>query len=95
MKQTRTIGIFSLACSAILLVMAAEQYTSDVKTATAVADAISQHIEGFEFESVTMATETIVCGLAGAVLFIAGLILLYNSMKRPTAGNELLLPPKS
>ena len=87
MKSQRSIGIFLLACSAICLTIAIQNYISEVQTAKAIADLI----EEVEFESVRMPIETIVCGLVGIMLLVAGARLLFESMRKPKSDSGKLL----
>lgn len=75
MVSARTVGIFLIACGAILLTVALERYYSAVETAKAIAD----QLEGIEFNSVAMPWESSVCGLAAIVLLVAGARTLFES----------------
>ncbi len=78
MVSMRTIAIFLIACSAILFVIAVQKYNNAIATAKAIAD----RIQGIEFESAGVPIETSVCGLAGVMLLVAGLILLLESFRQ-------------
>jgi hypothetical protein len=78
MKLLRSIGALMLACSAICLIIAIQKYVNAVTTAKAIAEAI----DGVEFESVALPIETKVCGLAGVVLLVSGVRLLFESFRR-------------
>ena len=80
MISVRTIGVFLIACAAICLTIAAERYYSAVQTATAIAE----QIEGVEFESASLPTVSIVCGLVGIVMLVAGVRLLIDALSRKT-----------
>ncbi len=75
--KLRTIGLFLLACSAICLVIAAERYQSAVQAAKK----MMGPIEGFEVKSVSLPLVSSVCGLAGVVLFVAGVRLMFEQVK--------------
>ena len=81
MVSMRTIAIFLIACSAILFVIAVQKYYSAIATA----QAIAERIEEIEFESAGLPIETTVCGLAGVMLLVAGLRLLYESRRQRLA----------
>ena len=86
MIQLRTIGIFFVACSALCFIIAIEQYLTAVRTGKQVAAAI----EGVEFESVSTPITTTVCGLFGVALFIAGVRLLFVSVRSSNVDDGLL-----
>jgi len=81
MISMRTIAIFLIACSAILFVIAVQKYYNAVATAKAIAE----RIEGVEFESAGLPVETSVCGLAGVMLLVAGVALLFESRRQRAA----------
>lgn len=82
MISMRTIAVFLIACSAILITIAIQKYSNAVATAKAVAE----HLQGIELESVTMPIETTVCGFAGILMLVAGVRLLFES--RHHSGKE-------
>ena len=77
MISKRTIAIFLIACSAILFVIAVQKYYNTVATAKAIAE----RIQGVEFESAALPIQTSVCGLAGVMLLVAGVTLLFGSRR--------------
>ena len=85
MISKQTIAIFLIACSAILFVIAVQKYYNTVATAKAIAD----RIQGVEFESAAIPIETCVCGFAGVMLLVAGVMLLFESRRhRAVKENE-------
>ena len=77
MISPRTVAVFVIASAALCLTIAVERYYATVRTAKAVAE----QIRGFEIDSVGIPRETIVCGLAGIVLLVAGANLLFESFR--------------
>ena len=75
MVSMRTIAVFLIACSAILLTIAVQKYLNAVETA----EAIAEHLEGIEFESVSLPIESSVCGFFAILMFAAGVRLLFES----------------
>ena len=86
MKQRTSIGAFLIACSAICLIIAIERYYSALATAKQVAEML----EGVEFESVGIPIESIVCGLAGGVMLVAGVILIAERNHEPDQTSGLI-----
>ena len=86
MKQLRTVGIFFVACSALCFIIATERYLTAVRTGKQVAAAI----EGVEFESVSTPITTTVCGLLGVALLVAGVRLLFVSVRNTNLEDGLL-----
>lgn len=84
MVSLRTIAVFLIACSAILLVIAFQNY----QNAVASAKAIAEKIPGFEFESVGPPVETMVCGVAGVALLVAGTLLLLGAIRSSKKGPQ-------
>ena len=82
MVSMRTIAVFLIACSAILLTIAIQKYLNAVETA----EAIAEHLEGIEFESVSLPIESSVCGFVAVLMFVAGVRLLFES--RHGKGNQ-------
>lgn len=83
MHQLRSIGAFTLACSLICFIIAFERYQSAVRSAKAIAAAI----DGVEFESTRLPTVSVVAGLAGVALLVAGVRLLFESRRAHKAEN--------
>lgn len=87
MKSVRTLGVFLVACSALCFIMAWDRYQSAIREGKAIAEAL----KGIEFESVSAPVESIVGGLIGVVLLVAGARLIFDSIaQRKTVDNELL-----
>ncbi|MFK7765961.1 MAG: hypothetical protein AB8B55_01880 [Mariniblastus sp.] len=80
----RTIGLFLLACSAICFIVAAERYQSAVEAAKK----MMGPLEGFEVDSVSLPLVSSVCGLAGVVLFVAGVRLMFEQVKANRAKSK-------
>ncbi len=78
MKQLRSIGIFLIVCSSLCGLMAYERYRSAHVTAVAIAEVM----EGIELTSVTPPLTSIVAGLFGVVLFVAGLKCVFSSLQQ-------------
>ncbi len=89
--KLRTIGLFLLACSAICLMVAAERYQATVKAAQEKFAPI-----GLEVSSVSLPLVSSVCGLAGIVLFVAGVRLMFEQVKanRAAAKDDGMLKAK-
>jgi ABC-type Fe3+-siderophore transport system permease subunit len=86
MKQLRTIGIFLVACSALCFIIAIERYLTAVRTGKQIAATL----KGVEFESVSTPLATIVCGVVGVALFVAGVRLLFESVRRSKVDDGML-----
>lgn len=88
MVSFRTLGVFMIACGALLLTVAIERYYSAVQTAKAIAE----RLDGIEFESVALPNVSMVCGFAGVMLLIAGARMLFESRhsSEPAADDRLL-----
>ena len=80
-----------LACSAICLIIAIQKHVNAVTTAKTIADSI----DGVEFESVAMPIETKVCGLAGVILLVAGVKMLFESRQNRNPADGLLTVSKN
>jgi hypothetical protein len=79
MKQLRSIGVFLIVCSILCGLIAYERYRTARNTAMAVAEVI----EGIEFVGVTPPLTTVVAGLLGVMLFVAGLKCVFDSSRQP------------
>lgn len=73
-----------IACGAICLTIAFERYYSAVQTAKAFADLF----EGIEFSSVSIPMVSKVCGVAGVVMLVAGILLLFDTFKGKSEQND-------
>lgn len=77
MKQLRSIGAFLITSAAICGLIAYERYSTAKSTAMAVAETL----EGVEFDSVGLPPTTIVAGLAGVILLVAGTKCFADSLR--------------
>ncbi|MDA7859158.1 hypothetical protein N9B31_02240 [Mariniblastus sp.] len=88
MKQHRTIGVFLLGCAVICFLIAWERYHSAVQTAQEIARVIKE----IEFESVSTPIETIVSGLLGVAMAVAGVVLIMEYIREKNKPDDLLKP---
>lgn len=78
MKQLRSIGVFLITCAVICGLIAYERYSS----ATSTAKAVAETLEGVEFVSVGLPVTTIVAGVIGLVLLVAGTKCVADSFRK-------------
>lgn len=69
MKHLRSIGAFMVGCGILCLVVAYDKYV----TAEATAKAVTERLEGVEFEAVGVPIESTVAGFIGVTLLVAGI----------------------
>ena len=84
MVSMRTIAVFLIACSAILMTIAVQKYINAVETAKAIAE----RIPGMEFDSVSLPIESSVCGFFAILMFAAGVRLLFESRHQSNQAKE-------
>jgi hypothetical protein len=88
MKQHRTVGVFLLGCAVVCFLIAWERYHSAVQTAKEIARVLKE----IEFESVSTPVETIVSGLLGVAMTVAGLVLIAEYVRGKNKQDELFKP---
>lgn len=88
MKQHRTVGVFLLGSASICFLIAWERYHSAGQTAKEVA----RVLDGIEFESVSTPVETIVGGLLGVAMAVAGVLLIMEYIGKKDKPDDLLKP---
>ncbi len=88
MKQHRTVGVFLIGCAVICFLIAWERYYSAVQTAREIARVMPE----IEFDSVLTPIETVVSGLLGVTLAVAGVVLIVEYFREKNKPDDLLKP---